>query len=110
MNIFNLKDMVRGWFIGNFNPSVLKTNAMEVGIKRYKKDDYENKHYHKIATEITVIIEGLVQMNDKIYKKDDIVVINPNESSDFKALTDTITVVVKFPGANNDKYIGDIND
>ncbi|EAI7268453.1 TPA: hypothetical protein ACH5II_000563 [Campylobacter lari] len=110
MKIFNLQDMIRGWFLGDFNPSVLKTKSVEVGVKRYKKDDYEDKHYHKIATEITVIIEGKVQMGNKIYTKNDIIVIHPKESTDFKALEDTITVVVKIPGANEDKYMGEIND
>ncbi len=110
MEVFSLQDMIRGWFVGNFDPSVIKTDLVEVGVKHYKKDDYENKHYHKIATEITVIIEGKVQMGNKIYTKNDIIVIYPKESTDFKALEDTITVVVKIPGANEDKYIGEIND
>ncbi|MBT0819859.1 hypothetical protein KJQ67_01295 [Campylobacter lari] len=110
MEVFSLQDMIRGWFVGNFDPSVIKTDLVEVGVKHYKKDDYEDKHYHKIATEITVIIEGKVQMGNKIYTKNDIIVIYPKESTDFKALEDTITVVVKIPGANEDKYIGEIND
>ncbi|EAL7864938.1 hypothetical protein MWJ18_001571 [Campylobacter lari] len=110
MEIFNLQSMIRGWFVGNFNPSVIKTNLIEVGIKRYKKDDYEDKHYHKIATEITVIVEGKVQMSGKMYTKNDIIVIHPKESTDFKALEDTTTVVVKIPGVNDDKYMGEIND
>jgi hypothetical protein len=28
--------MVGGWIIGNFDPSLLKTNDVEVAIKRYK--------------------------------------------------------------------------
>ena len=30
--------------------------------------------------------------------------------ADFEALTDVITVVVKYPGANNDKYLGVSDD
>jgi quercetin dioxygenase-like cupin family protein len=101
----NLNNMVKGWFVGNFEPSLLKTNDVEVGIKEYKKGDYEVSHHHKIATEITVIISGKVKMNHQIYNKGDIIVIEPNESTDFLALEDVITSVVKIPGANNDKYI-----
>jgi len=106
MKIANLSDMIKGWFVGNFEPTVLKTNDVEVAVKRYKKGEYEERHFHKIATEITVIVEGKVKMNDKIYKKDDIVIIEPNEDTDFEVLEDTVTVVVKYPGANNDKYLG----
>ncbi|MBZ7967892.1 hypothetical protein H2253_07070 [Campylobacter sp. RM9756] len=107
MEIYNLKSMIRGWFVGNFEPSILKTNAVEVGIKKYQKGDFEERHHHKIATEITVIISGSVKMNNKIYSKDDIIVIHPGESTDFEALEDSICTVVKFPGANNDKYLGE---
>ena len=43
-------------------------------------------------------------MNDTTYKKDDILVINPGYKTDFLALEDTITAVVKIPGASDDKY------
>ncbi|GIU68974.1 MAG: hypothetical protein KatS3mg002_0210 [Candidatus Woesearchaeota archaeon] len=72
---------------------------------KINKGDSEAAHYHKIATEYTVITKGKVKMNGKIYEKDDIIVIEPNEVTDFLALEDTTTVVVKIPGANNDKYL-----
>jgi quercetin dioxygenase-like cupin family protein len=97
--------MVKGWFVGNFEPSLLKTNDVEVAVKHYQMGDYEEWHYHKIATEITVIIDGEVKMNGSVYKKGDIVVIDPMEGTDFLAVTDAVNVVVKFPGANNDKYL-----
>ncbi len=106
MKYFNLTDMVKGWFIGAFQPTIINTNEVEVAIKRYKKDDYEASHHHKIATEITVIIEGAVEMNGVLYGTNDIIVIEPGESTDFKCLTDdVITCVVKYPGASNDKYV-----
>lgn len=104
---YKLDEMIRGWFVGNFDPSVFKTNDVEVGVKEYKKGDTEEKHHHKIATEITVIISGKVRMNDKIYSKGDIVMIYPGEATDFEALEDTTNVVVKLPGVNNDKYLGE---
>lgn len=62
---------------------------------------------HKIATEITVIIVGKVVMMGKEYSAGSIIKINPGESTDFHALEDTITTVVKLPGALNDKYLVD---
>jgi quercetin dioxygenase-like cupin family protein len=101
-----LENMKGGWFIGNFNPSLLKTNTCEVAVKSYKKGDCEKTHYHKIAVEYTVIARGRVKMNGIEYRAGDIIVMEPNESSDFECLEDgTINVVVKIPGANNDKYI-----
>ncbi|WP_294833549.1 hypothetical protein [uncultured Gilliamella sp.] len=106
MKIAKLDDMVKGWFIGNFEPSLCKTNDVEVAVKTYKKGDKEDKHYHKVATEYTVIISGRVKMNDTEYVAGDIIVMEPNEATDFECLEDgTINVVVKLPGANNDKYL-----
>lgn len=110
MKVAKLEDMVKGWFVGNFDPTLIKTNDVEVAVKEYKKGDYEEKHYHKIATEITVIVSGRVKMNGIEYSKGDLIVIEPNEATDFEALEDTVNTVVKFPGANNDRYLGENND
>ena len=108
MKTAQLEDMVKGWLVGNLEASLLETNDVEVAVKSYKKGDYEEKHYHKIATEITVIINGRVKMNGIEYKAGDIVVMEPMESTDFECLEDgTQNVVVKWPGANNDKYLGE---
>ncbi|WP_430428593.1 hypothetical protein [Maribacter litoralis] len=102
----SLLEMTKGWVVGNFEPTAYRTNHVEVAVKRYKKGEFENSHYHKVATEITTIVSGKVKMNNKIYIEDDIIVINPLESTDFFALENTVTTVIKIPGANNDKYDG----
>ena len=43
-------------------------------------------------------------MNGKEYSAGDIIIMEPNEATDFYAVTDSENVVVKLPGANNDKY------
>lgn len=107
MKSAKLENMAKGWFVGNFEPSLYKTNAVEVGVKHYKAGAREAWHYHKIATEITVIIRGRVTMNQREYVTGDIVIVEPGEGTDFEALEDTATAVVKLPGANNDKYLKD---
>lgn len=104
MKKYILSDFFKGWFVGNFEPSIIKTNDVEIGIKKYKAGDYEKAHFHKIATEITVIISGEVIMNNSHYYENDIILIEPNDSTDFICVTDVITAVIKYPGANNDKY------
>ena len=109
MKIAKLSDMTKGWFIGNFEPTLFKTNDCEVAVKTYQKGDYEEKHYHKIATEYTCIVAGRVKMNGVEYGVGDIIVMEPGEATDFEALEDgTMNVVVKMPGANNDKYLGEM--
>ena len=106
MKVHKLADMVKGWFIGEFTPTLISTTAVEVAVKSYKAGEYEPVHYHKIATEITVITNGSVRMNGTDYASGTIIVLEPNEASDFLALTDVTTTVVKIPGAPNDKYAG----
>jgi hypothetical protein len=106
MKTFKLDEMIKGWFVGNFHPTVLATNNVEVAVKNYQAGDYESSHYHKIATEITVVTEGQVMMNGITYSSGDIIVIEPNYATDFLALTIVTTTVVKYPGANDDKYLG----
>lgn len=105
MKYAKLENMVRGWFVGNFEPSLYKTEAVEVGVKHYKSGELEAWHYHKIATEITVIISGRVRMNNHEYMAGDIVIVEPGEGADFEVMEDTVTAVVKLPGATNDKYL-----
>lgn len=106
MKTAKLENMIKGWFVGNFEPTLLRTNDVEVAVKSYKKGDYEEKHYHKIATELTVITRGRVKMNGIEYKEGDIIVMEPGEATDFECLEDgTQNVVVKIPGANDDKYL-----
>jgi len=104
MKIYNLNDMVNGWFVGPFEPSVINTNVCEVAIKNYKNGHIEKNHFHKIAAEITVVISGTIKMNGTIYPEGSIIFMEPGEETDFEALSDAINVVFKIPGEKNDKF------
>lgn len=99
-----LENMVKGWFVGDFEPSAYKTKECEVAVKHYRSGDSESEHYHKIATEITLILSGQVRMMGRIWNDHDIIVISPGEVTAFEALTDATTVVVKLPSVLDDKY------
>jgi hypothetical protein len=109
MKVSKLDDMKQGWFVGDFLPTTFATRAAEVAVKRYVAGASEERHYHKVATEITVVLSGHVRMNGVELKSGDIITLEPNESSDFHVISDTVTVVVKVPGALNDKYPGSLS-
>ena len=44
-------------------------------------------------------------MNSKEHSSGEIIEISPGESTDFKAITDVKTLVVKIPSVKNDKYL-----
>jgi len=105
MKKFTLDQMTNGWFIGDFEPSILKTSNFEIAVKYYNAGNKELKHLHRVATEITVIVSGKVKVNDIIYITGDIILIEPNEIAEFQAIENTYTTVIKYPSANNDKYL-----
>lgn len=96
--------MTKGWFVGDFAPAALRTDAAEVAVKTYAAGTVEPRHVHKVAPEVTLILHGRARMNDAVREAGDIVVIEPGESTDFEALTDVTTVVVKTPSVAGDKY------
>ncbi|MCW8965850.1 MAG: hypothetical protein OQK82_04065 [Candidatus Pacearchaeota archaeon] len=107
MKKYRLNEMARGWFVGDFEPSAFKTKDCEVALQQFKEGDYEQKHIHKVATELTLIVKGKALMNRQECNEGDIIVLDKGESTDFKALTDVTNIVVKVPCAKGDKYIID---
>jgi len=101
---FRLEDMTKGWFVGDFDPVVLRTKDAEVALKNYEAGATEARHMHKVAPEVTLIAKGRVRMNQVEYSEGDIILIDPGEATDFEALTDVTTVVVKVPSVAGDKY------
>jgi quercetin dioxygenase-like cupin family protein len=96
--------MFKGWFVGNFKPTALSTGDVEVAVKSYFAGETEDAHFHKIATEVTLVLSGRVEMCGQEWGPGSILVLKPGEITAFKALEDSINVVVKVPGALNDKY------
>ncbi len=104
MRTASLQQMHKGWFVGAFTPTVFETSQCEIAIKRYKAGEQEASHVHRIATEITVIVSGRVRMNGREFGPDDIIILDPGAPTDFFALDDTVTAVVKVPCVAGDKY------
>lgn len=105
MKLEKLDEFFKGWVVGNFRPSLFQTEDFEVAVKFYKAGDYEPAHYHKVATEITIITNGSVVMNKEVYTKGDVIVIEPNDITDFEATSDVTTTVIKYPCEAGDKYL-----
>lgn len=105
MKCAKLTDMIGGWLVGDFEPSVIRTQDFEFGVKHYKAGTVDAAHYHKVATEITVIISGRASMCGKEWSHGDIIVIEPGDVVEFHAITDVALAVVKMPSTAADKYL-----
>lgn len=104
MEVRRIEDMTGGWFVGNFDPSALRTPDFEVGYKFHPKGEKWDKHYHKKGVEITYLIRGKMQIQNKILTSGDIFIIFPNEVADPVFLEDCEVVIVKSPSVVGDKY------
>jgi len=100
-----LESMIKGWFVGDFAPVALRSAHCEVAIKHCAAGDHEAAHYHAVATELTAIVSGRVRMLGREWGAGDILTIEPGEATDFTALTEVVTVVVKLPSAKDDKFV-----
>lgn len=105
MRNFKLIDFIKGWIVGDFEPSIIKTDQFEFGLKKYSSGDREDKHYHEVAQEITIAVSGKFEMNGKIIGEGDIILLDRKEPAEFKCLEDGYTAVIKLPSVKNDKYI-----
>ena len=104
MKRHRLNDMRGGWFVGQFEPTVLKLAACEVAVKRYRAGDHEPLHVHRLAVELTLVVSGRVTMNGEPFGEGDIIELAPGEPGEFRVLEDAVTVVVKSPSIPSDKH------
>ena len=102
---FDIKDFKKGWFIGNFEPTLLKTKDFEISVRTHPKGEIWDKHYHKIATEYNYVTDGAVEIDGVVYKKGDLFIIHPDFVVDANFIDDCSIVCIKTPSIMGDKYI-----
>ena len=100
-----LEDMHRGWFIGDFEPSIYRTDGFEVGVLTHPKGEEWPAHYHKEAIEINVLIEGRMKIAGRIIEPGDIFTFLPYDIAVPEFLEDCKIVCVKTPSIPTDKYV-----
>lgn len=54
---------------------------------------------------MTLVLSGEVRMMGRTWRDGDIIILSPGETTDFEAITDAVTVVVKTPSISGDKYL-----
>ncbi len=100
---YNLNEMFRGWFIGNFEPSVFKSSCIEVGYLFHKKGEIWNVHYHNNLIEVNLLVKGKMILNNMEINENEIFVINQKEIACPIFLEDCNIVCIKIPNIVGDK-------
>jgi len=104
MNITKITDYVRGWFIGDFEPTVLRTKDFEVGVLTHYKGEKWPSHYHKDSIEYNVLVSGKMTVQGKELNSGDVFVFEKGEIADPVFLENCIIVCAKVPSLPQDKF------
>ena len=102
--------MKGGWFVGDFEPTAYNTQNFEVSYKIHPKGEIWQYHYHKVATEINLLISGSMTLRNTDLKSGDIFVLQPEEIADPIFHEDCHIVCVKTASVKGDKYILEKNN
>ena len=105
MKIYKLSEMTGGWFVGNFTPTAFTTDNAEVSFKIHPKGEIWDKHFHEFLTEINLLVEGKMIIQDTEINQGEIFILEPNEIADPVFLQDCKIVCVKIPKIKGDKKI-----
>jgi dTDP-glucose pyrophosphorylase len=105
ITLFKVEDMFRGWFMGNFEPTVFKHSGVEVGYLCHKKGEKWQTHYHNNIIEINLLVEGKMILNDIEINKNEIFKIDPKVIACPIFLEDCYIICIKVPYMVGDKII-----
>ena len=105
LNCINISDYLRGWIIGNFEPSIKKETRFEIGLLTHLKMEKWPFHYHKESIEINILIEGKMIINNIEINKGNIFIFNKNIIACPLFLEDCKILCIKIPSVPGDKYI-----
>jgi quercetin dioxygenase-like cupin family protein len=105
MKVGKLKDTYRGWVIGDFEPSLLRTTDFEVGVLHHPKGEKWSAHYHKVATEYNILVSGSMRLCDIELVAGDTFILEPYEIADPIFHEDCTIVCIKVPSDTKDKYL-----
>jgi len=108
MKTLRLDSMVRGWFVGGFEPTAYHTMDFEVGYQTHAKGTVDH-HYHPVVKEINLVVSGRMRLHGKELIEGDIFILEPYEITNPDFLEDTSIVCVKVPSMN-DKIRFEIKD
>jgi quercetin dioxygenase-like cupin family protein len=105
MEIHKLKDMKGGWFVGDFTPTAYNTKDFELCYKEHTKGEQWDTHYHKEGTEINLLLEGKMIIQNTELNSGDIFILHPYEIADPIFLEDCKVVILKTPSVPGDKFV-----
>jgi quercetin dioxygenase-like cupin family protein len=109
MRRYNHSEFKGGWFIGDFEPSILRTQQFEVALAVHRKGDVWPKHYHSESVEYNLLVSGRMMIQNEVIEEGNIFVFDKGEIADPIFLEDCKVMVIKTPSLPHDKIIVEDN-
>lgn len=100
MKVLRIEDMVRGWFVGGFEPTAHYTKDFEVGYRVHERGSQDH-HFHTDVTEVNLLVSGSLRMHNRVLTAGDIFILEPWEITNPEFLEDSGVICVKFPSMND---------
>lgn len=104
MIVRHISEFFRGWLVGDFEPSIIRTKELEVGVLTHPKGEEWPRHVHKEADEYNYIIKGKMKVNGVELNTGDVFLIEKGEPAKPIFLEDCTVLVIKTPSVIGDKY------
>jgi quercetin dioxygenase-like cupin family protein len=105
MKVERLSDFHRGWIIGDFHPSMLRTPDFEVGVMQHHKGEVWPAHTHHVLWEYNVLVKGSMTMQNQLLTAGDVFTLQPGDVADPTFHEDCMIVCVKVPSIPGDKHL-----
>ena len=105
LQIYHYADMKGGWIAGKFRPTAFYTPHFEVALKRHRQGEPWAAHYQRVATEINLVLSGILELNGQKFHRDDIIVVPPMLVTKPVFVTDCQVMCIKVPSLPNDKVL-----
>jgi CTP:phosphocholine cytidylyltransferase-like protein len=103
MKTSHLNDMIRGWLIGDFEPSIYRTKDFEIGYLSHPKGQVWAPHVHNKADEINVLIKGKMRINNEDIEEKEIFIVKKGMLTSSIFLEDCEILCIKIPSLPHDK-------
>lgn len=96
---------MRGWVIGDFENSVIRTKDYELGMIMHEKNEHWGFHYHSKCDEINLLCSGSMTLNGREIHTGQVFKIPRNQIGCAKFLQTCKIACVKIPSVPGDKFV-----
>lgn len=103
--VYDIRDFKFGGFIGDFEPSLLRTKEFEISYKIHRAWSAWDKHIHNKMDEYNFLIQGRMRINGRVVVGGELFMLKKGEVADPVFETDCYLIVVKVPSVPGDKEI-----